>query len=597
MIRYLQKKDKINPFHHQIIQSLFRRRVKVLRFLWILTLTSLLFIVLAQLDIAPVRSQIINLPEEVQQKPSLDIERAGNLDIGEVRLDGKLLFRVAAPSIEGSSSSNTSSPIERRVKAIEFNLSDIINDGFDPKTLKVTPSSLNNQTVVVASDQDWGPRQLLTVTPADVDISPTQKTDKVAEKWSQQIEQALRQAWKQRQPEYQREQIPKVLAILAVMVAGSFGINILQQVRGVIRQQLKQQLSELQASEYNSIESIPFPTPEDETSRQPPQVEPRSGLGRYLPQLTLKQKININLIVRRILFAAQVVIWFGGLAIIFERFPQTYALGRWLLRFPLAYLGIPVGMSLLKSVVDTIIQSQIQRIVDRLNEIGNADVRLQPRAQTILLVLEELSGYLAVGLGLIVFFYMINAINIILIVLGAAAFLSQNILRDFLKTYFILLEDQYALGDWVQIGDIDGQVEKISLRASQVRARCGDLLTISHGSFNEVRNFSYRYSGINLWINVAYNTDLDQAIAVIEQVAKEMQQDSLWEKHIIAVKMKGVETFGDNSITIHLIINTRPGQQWDVGWEYRRRLKPAFDQAGIEIPFPQRSIWFQNALI
>ena len=86
-------------------------------------------------------------------------------------------------------------------------------------------------------------------------------------------------------------------------------------------------------------------------------------------------------------------------------------------------------------------------------------------------------------------------------------------------------------------------------------------------------------------------------MAVIEQVAKKMQQDDLWGQQITAVKMKGVETFGDNSITIHLILNTKPGQQWDVGWEYRRRLKAAFDRAGIEIPFPQRSIWFKNALI
>ncbi len=175
--------------------------------------------------------------------------------------------------------------------------------------------------------------------------------------------------------------------------------------------------------------------------------------------------------------------------------------------------------------------------------------------------------------------------------------MSQGILRNFLKTYFILLEDQYALGDWIQIGNIIGQVEKVSLRATQIRARWGDLLTISHGGFDEVINFSHRYSGINLRINVAYNTDLDRAIAVIERVAKEMQQDSLVGKDITAIKMKGVETFGDNSITISLILNTKPGKYWDVGLEYRRRLKPALDRAGIKIPFPQRSIWFENALI
>ena len=102
----------------------------------------------------------------------------------------------------------------------------------------------------------------------------------------------------------------------------------------------------------------------------------------------------------------------------------------------------------------------------------------------------------------------------------------------------------------------------------------------------------------DLYINVAYGSDLDLALAVIEQVAKQMQQqDSLWGKYITAIKLKGVENFGDNSITIRLILHTEAAQQWDVGREYRLRLKSAFDQAGIEIPFPQHSIWFKNALI
>ena len=599
IVYYPQKKllNKLEQLLHQIIQALFQRKVKLFRFLWIFTLTSLLFIVLAQLDIAPLQSQMINLPEEVTKKPSIDINQVGNLDIGKVRLDGKFLFPVATPSVEDSGNGNTSSPIERRVRAIEFNLSDIIHDGFDPNTLKVIPSYLNNQTVIIASDKDWGPRMLLTVTPADVAISKLQNTDKVAEKLSEKIEQALRQAWKQRQPGYQREQIPKVLAILALMVLLSFGVKILQRIRASIRHKLEKQLNDLEAKESNLGEPISVPNHQDEKSLPLPQAQPRSGLSSYLPQLTIAQKILINLIIRRLLFTVQIIIWFGGMAMICQWFPQTYAFSRWLLRVPLAYIGILLGISILNLVVDTIIQSVVERIVDRLEENGNADIRLRPRARTILLVLEELSGYISVLLGLLVFFYIINAMQVILIAFGVIAFLSQDILRNFLRTYFILLEDQYALGDWIQIGNINGQVEKVSLRATQVRARWGDLLSISHGGFDEVINFSHRYSGINLRINVAYNTDLDRAIAVIERVAKEMQQDSLVGKDITAIKMKGVETFGDNSITINLILNTKPGKYWDVGLEYRRRLKPALDKAGIKIPFPQRSIWFENALI
>ena len=96
---------------------------------------------------------------------------------------------------------------------------------------------------------------------------------------------------------------------------------------------------------------------------------------------------------------------------------------------------------------------------------------------------------------------------------------------------------------------------------------------------------------------MAYNTDLEQAIAVTEKVSQTMQEDSHWGDYIFHSDMKGVEKFGDNSITLGLVLETKIGEQWDVAREFRRRLKPALDHAGITIPFPQRSIWFENALI
>ena len=587
----------VTYFTRKIGRLFFTSRKTTLRFWGIAVLTSLLLIVPAQLEIAPAHSQIINLPEAVQQQPTLDITQVGNLDIGKIRLDGKLLFRVATPTPEDARSSKSRSPIERRVKTIEFHLSDIVQRGFDPNTLKVTPSKLGNQTIIIASDKDWGPRNVLTVTHYDVELDEPGTIEQIAEGWSKIIEEALLQAWEQRQPKYQKQQIPFFLGVLTAMLAGSFGIKKSQDLRNYIRQTLEQRQRDLEATESNPSQPITSDSSVDAASLPIPQEKPRHRLARYFPQLSLDQQISINLIVRRVLFAMQFVIWFGGIAIILQRFPQTHAFGDWLLRVPLAYIGIPVGVQILKLVLDTTIKSNTKRIVDRIRESGNKNIRLQARAETIFTVLEELTGYLAVLLGLLLFFYAIKALNIILIAIGAIAFLSQDVLKDFLQTYFIILEDQYALGDWVQIGEVNGQVEKISLRASQVRSRCGDLFTIAHGSFTEVTNFSHCYSGIDLYIDVAYKTDLDQAIDVIEQVAKQMQQDSLWRKYITAATMKGVENFGDNSITIHLILHTEAGQQWDVAREYRRRLKPAFDQAGIDIPFPQRSIWFKNALI
>ena len=382
---------------------------RILRFWRFATLTSLLLIVLAQVHIAPVQSQIISLPESLQVQPRGDITQVGNLEVGKIRLDGKVLFQVTAPTSAASSvtsgSSTSSSLIELRVKEIQFQLSNIIRDGFDPDTLQITPSALNKQTVIVASDKDWGPRQILTVTRLDAQLKGPGSIDEVAQIWSKRIEQALLQAREQRQPTYQKQQIPVVLVTLATMVAGSYGIRILQKLRGSIRQMLAQQQRELEGTESNPSEpTIPIPTSGDETSSQPATKRPKAGIGRYLPQLTLDQHININLIVQQVLLATQVVIWFGGMAIILHRFPQTRAFGDWLLRVPLAYLSIPLGMVVLKSVIDASLRSYVKAIGDRMKEKGAGDVRLRPRTQSIESVLQELTGYLAVVVGFLLFF-------------------------------------------------------------------------------------------------------------------------------------------------------------------------------------------------
>ncbi|MGK7897052.1 MAG: hypothetical protein AB4372_26420, partial [Xenococcus sp. (in: cyanobacteria)] len=346
--------------------------------------TSLLLIVLSQLDITPVRSQIINLPEAVQQQPSLDITQIGNLDIGKVRLDGKLLFRVATPTPEDTGNSNSRSPIERRVKTIEFHLSDIVKRGFDPNTLKITPAKLGKQTIIIASDKDWGPRNVLKVTPYDVELDEPGTVEEIAKRWSQIIEEALLQAWEQRQSKYQKQQIPFVLGTLAVMVVVSFGTKKLQNLRGYIRRTVEQHQRDLEAADSNPSEPASSDTSADTVSFQLPQEKLRYGLGRYFPQLSLDHQIGINLIIRRVLFAIQFVIWFGGMAMILQRFPQTHAFGDWLLRVPLAYIGIPIGVQILKLVLDTIIKSNILRIADRIREGGNGNVRLHGRARTIL---------------------------------------------------------------------------------------------------------------------------------------------------------------------------------------------------------------------
>jgi small-conductance mechanosensitive channel len=572
-------------------QFRFDRRLaskRVLHFLTILGLTSVLAIGLAQLYSPPAWSQLINVPEELVRRPTITISQAGNLDIADIKLDGEVLFQVAAPTPINPGDDSSASPIERRVKAITFLLKDIVQDGFDPDTLAVAPAVLNDQTVIVASDKDWGPRPIVTVTAPDLEIQAQLGVEAVAQEWSAIIQQALIQAQDQRQLAYLKAQIPYVLQRLAMITAGSLIIFGLQKIRGARHRAIKRQQQALATAELEEAEE-PLP---DRTALA-------LGLERYLP---LSQRASLNLLVRPLLWAAQVSIWYVGIASILDRFPQTRAFADWLMRVPLSLIAVPLGMAVVKEATDFIILLVLRARKNALEEAGLGHSRLDLRLQTLAQLLKDLTRILAVLLGILLFFYLLQALYIGLLALAALVFLAKNVLNNYIQTFYILIEDQYLLGDLVSLQSTSGKaivgtVDKITLRATQLRNLDGELITVPHGNIVEVANRSYQWSKVNLGLDVAYSADLDQATAVIQQVAQEMQQDPSWRDNILEdPTILGVDAFGHNSITIRLVIKTLPGQQMNVGREFRRRLKPAFDQAGISIPFPQRSIWFENAL-
>lgn len=540
----------------------------------------------------PAQGQLINLPKNVSV-PLSDVSQEGNLDIGKAKLDGKVLFSIAAPATNESSNENTISPIERRVKSINYKLTKIVSDGFEPSSLTIDPAVLNNQTVLVASDQNWGPRYLLTVTPADTELDEPITIDGTAQKWAEIIRQALLQAQWERQFAYQKQQIPLILGIMAGMLLASVVIRKLQKWRRSQRHRLDHYRQVLLTSKDNDDFADAVPSELDETFIRRTQTV---WYQSYLPRISLESQIECLLILRLIFVAMQVSLWFGGGGLILARFPQTRTIGDWLMRFPLAYIGIVLGIFSSKPILDSACRLILTRIMDVIQEKGIEYPRMKSRAITIFSVVKQFNTYLILIVGFLLFAYFINVLYFALIILVGLAFLVQNVLQDFVKTYFILSEDQYALGDVIQVDEVCGTVEKISLRNSQLRTVCGDLFIISHSSFNQIINLTHGQSGIKVFIDVAYSTNLDIAITVINQVAAEMQQDLIWGGYEIESDIKGVENFGDNSITIFLVLKTKISEQWTVAREYRRRLKSAFDRQGISIPFPQRSIWFENKL-
>jgi small-conductance mechanosensitive channel len=177
----------------------------------------------------------------------------------------------------------------------------------------------------------------------------------------------------------------------------------------------------------------------------------------------------------------------------------------------------------------------------------------------------------------------------------ALGFGAQSIVKDFLSGFFMLAEDQYSVGDIVDVGEASGAVEAISLRTTQLRDVNGTLWIVPNGEIRRVANKSQHWARAVLDIEVAYDTDIAEATRVIKGVA-----DSVWEEHasdatiIEEPEIWGVEQFGESAIVIRLVVKTEPGEQFMTGRVIRGRLVEAFEREGIEIPFPQRVVWMKE---
>lgn len=174
----------------------------------------------------------------------------------------------------------------------------------------------------------------------------------------------------------------------------------------------------------------------------------------------------------------------------------------------------------------------------------------------------------------------------------ALGFGAQSMVKDFLSGLFILIENQYRVGDVIKINrDVPGRVERITLRSTVLRDLDGMVHHIPNGVIEIATNMTMEYANVNLDIGVGYDSDLDKVEEVVNKVCMELAEDKDWAPLIKEpAKFFRVDEFGDSAIIIKIIGKTQPMKQWQVTGELRKRLKKAFDKAGIEIPFPQRVI-------
>lgn len=174
---------------------------------------------------------------------------------------------------------------------------------------------------------------------------------------------------------------------------------------------------------------------------------------------------------------------------------------------------------------------------------------------------------------------------------------AQNLIRDYLAGLLILFENQFRVGDVIQInGEISGVVEQLSLRTVSLRSLDGTLHVISNGQINTISNMTKSFSRYVIDVQVAYKENVDQVMKILQEVGDELAQDPYFGP-LIAEKPEvlGVDDFASSGVVIKTMVTTQPLRQWEVGREFRRRIKNRFDERGIEIPFPHLSLYWGEA--
>ena len=261
----------------------------------------------------------------------------------------------------------------------------------------------------------------------------------------------------------------------------------------------------------------------------------------------------------------------------------VFIIVRWLIRMLLRRLR----EAIMKSVAGNDEQTQVEKEKRAVTLMGisRSVILVAIWAIFIMIVLQQLGldiGPILAGAG----------------ILGlAVGFGAQELVRDAISGFFLLFENRIRTGDVAVVNGTGGLVEHINLRTITLRDVSGVVHTFQNGKINTLSNMTKDWSAMVFDIGVAYKENVDKVIEVIRRVGEELYNDPEF-KNVILEPMEifGVDKFGDSAVVIRARIKTQPIKQWMTGRAFNRRLKIAFDQEGIEIPFPHRTIYWGDAI-
>jgi small conductance mechanosensitive channel len=227
---------------------------------------------------------------------------------------------------------------------------------------------------------------------------------------------------------------------------------------------------------------------------------------------------------------------------------------------------------------------EVRKRMETLDQLGSNVIRFFVVVVAGLMILREFGldiGPAVAGLGVVGI---------------AVGFGAQSLVKDYLNGALILVENHYSKGDVVTIAGVSGQVEDFSLRRTTLRDLDGVVHTVPNGEIKVASNRTRTWARINQNVTVAFGTDIDKAIEVVDNVGREMAEDPVWKRRILEPpRVERVESIDETGITLKVLGTVRASEQWAAAGEFRKRLLAAFAAKGIEIPRPHRVVFTGEA--
>jgi small conductance mechanosensitive channel len=265
--------------------------------------------------------------------------------------------------------------------------------------------------------------------------------------------------------------------------------------------------------------------------------------------------------------------------------------GKWLISSGLKiFLIIAVTVIVLKTIA-LVLDHSFRRLEKK------HDGEMKKRTDTLKAVIRNVANVTLLTIALVMILDNLGVdIGPILATAGvlgvAVGFGAQQLVRDLINGFFILLNDQIRVGDVVEIAGKSGFVENVNLRMTVLRDLVGNVHYVRNGEITVVTNMTKEFSRYVFDVGVAYREDVDEVIAVLKQIDEEMRKDPQYGPDILEpLEVLGLDRFSDSAIIIRVRTKTKPSRQWAVGREFNRRMKKKFDELGIEIPFPHVTLY------